>query len=290
MPVRAHPVIWILRAALVALPFTAGDAVAAASGGRSDAVRLCIAVIAWLVWAIALVASIVPHPVSLTAVRICAPALAAGAVWAAVDVRSALGIAGAVSALVAAFASTSSFVADGFIDGRSYGDERRFSLRAPAALLFGPIPLAWLFTVVGAVAGPLLLSARVWAVGAVALVAGWVLALGSVRSLHSLALRFVVFVPAGMTLVDPLILVDSELFARARIVRLGPALADSAAEDLTQNAPGLAIEVVSSEPVELTVKEGRGVAAPHVVSAVLFTPARPGALLDEAARRRISVG
>ena len=142
----------------------------------------------------------------------------------------------------------------------------------------------------GIAIGPLLLAAKAWVIGFVTLAVGWAAVSMAVRSLHSLAVRFIVFVPAGMTLVDPLILVDSILFARARIVRLGPALAGTTALDLTQKAPGLALEVSSAEPVEITVKEGRRTAAPTTAAAVLFTPARPGALLDEAARRRIPVG
>ena len=290
MVVRTHPTIWILRLALVVLPFTVGDALSSAAHDRSSAVRLCLEVLAWSTWAIALVASVVPHPRTLTALRVSVPTLAVGAVWAAIEVRDAIAFAGAAAAVVAAVLSLSAFVSDEFIDAPSYGDERRFSLRAPAALLFGPIPLAWLVTVTGIATGPLLLAAKTWVIGFATLVVGWAAASMAVRSLHSLALRFVVFVPAGMTLVDPLILVDSVLFARARIVRLGPALAGTTALDLTQKAPGLALEVSSGEPIEITVKEGRRTAAPTVAAAVLFTPARPGELLDEAGLRRIPVG
>jgi len=288
--VRTHPTIWILRLALVVLPFTSGDALASAALDRSSAVRLCLEVLAWSTWAVALVASVVLHPTTLTALRVSVPTLAVGAVWAAIAVRDAIAFVGATAALVAAVLSLSAYVSDEFIDAPSYGDERRFSLRAPAALLFGPIPLAWLVTVTGIATGPLLLAAKTWVIGFATLVVGWAAASMAVRSLHSLALRFVVFVPAGMTLVDPLILVDSVLFARARIVRLGPALAGTTALDLTQKAPGLALEVSSGEPIEITVKEGRRTAAPTVAAAVLFTPARPGELLDEAGLRRIPVG
>lgn len=290
MVVRTHPSIWILRLALVVLPFTSGDAMTSAAHDRSSAVRLCLEVLAWSTWAIAFVASVIAHPRTLTALRVSVPALAVGAVWAAIEVRDTIGFVGATAAMVAAMLSLSAYVADEFIDAPSYGDERRFSIRAPAALLFGPIPLAWLVTVTGIATGPLLLAAKSWVIGSFALAVGWAAASMAVRSLHSLALRFVVFVPAGMTLVDPLILVDSVLFARARIVRLGPALSGTTALDLSQKAPGLVLEVSSGEPIEITMKEGRRTAAPTNASAVLFTPARPGALLAEAGRRRIPVG
>jgi hypothetical protein len=111
-----------------------------------------------------------------------------------------------------------------------------------------------------------------------------------VASIHTLASRFVVLVPAGLTLVDPLALVDSILFARARVQRLGPALVGTAATDLSQNAPGLVVEVALDSTVAMAVKTGRRTADEIEVAAVLFTPSRAGALLDEAARRGLPVG
>ena len=106
----------------------------------------------------------------------------------------------------------------------------------------------------------------------------------SSRSLHTLARRWVVFVPAGLVLHDPLVLADAILLPRRQIVALGPAQADTRATDLTQGAPGLALEAQLAEAVELGLRAGRHRAAEAVsTDRVLFRPLRPGALLDAAA-------
>ena len=71
---RTHPSMWLLRALWLALPFTAGDAIGAATDGRLASVRAAAAVLAWLAWAIGMIAAAVPHPLALTALRLLAPA------------------------------------------------------------------------------------------------------------------------------------------------------------------------------------------------------------------------
>jgi hypothetical protein len=101
----------------------------------------------------------------------------------------------------------------------------------------------------------------------------------------------VVFVPAGLVLHDHQALVDPALFPRASIRHLGPAPADpSEAYDLTQGALGLALELELVEPLEIAPRRPDRSLELERVAAVLFTPTRPGALLQEAARRRIAVG
>ena len=50
-------------------------------------------------------------------------------------------------------------VGDWYVDGSSYGDERRFALRPPAALVMVAVPLAWILTVAPLLAGILLAEA-----------------------------------------------------------------------------------------------------------------------------------
>ncbi|HKY16420.1 MAG TPA: hypothetical protein VJM33_15950, partial [Microthrixaceae bacterium] len=147
---RAHPLTWILRLVWLSLPFTVGDAIAAATAGRTDAVRVVASAGAWVVWGVVLVALVVPRPLTLTVIRFAVPTSLVAAVWALLATPDpgtgtagldALGIVGLVSAAVATVLAMSAWVADDFVDGASYGDERRFSLRAPGALVVGPIPL-----------------------------------------------------------------------------------------------------------------------------------------------------
>jgi hypothetical protein len=231
--------------------------------------------------------------VSLTALRIAAPAALGAANWAALagdpGAADAVAVGGAALTFVAAF---SPLTGEAFINGSSYGDERRLPLRVPGALLFGPLPLAEVAAVAGPIAGPLLLAARQWVAGSVVLAAGLPLAYVAVRALHGLARRWVVLVPAGLVLHDQHTLVEAVLFPRTTIRRLGPAPADAAdqALDLTQRALGLALLLELEEPVVVSPRRSGERLHVESVDRLLFTPTRPGALLGAAAGRRIPVG
>ncbi len=280
------------RVTWAALPLTVGPALGDALGLSSRAVELTGATLAWATWAIVLAAVLVPRTTSLTAVRVAAPAVLAAAIWAGVvgDVTATdlLAVGWAALTVVAVFAPQTG---DAFVNGSSYGSERRMPLRAPAALLAGPILIAWAAVVGPLVGGPLLVAAGATFAGIAVLVLGLPLAWVAARALHGLARRWVVFVPAGLVLHDLMALAEPVLFSRAGIRRLGPAPADTDALDLTRGALGLALELeVGPDPIELVPLSGRQPLTAVRVERVLFTPTRPGALLAEATRRRIRVG
>jgi hypothetical protein len=107
--------------------------------------------------------------------------------------------------------------------------------------------------------------------------------------LHTLARRWLVFVPNGVVVHDPLTLVDPVLLRRVTVRSCGPATADTDAHDLTGGASGLALEVRLTEPVSLLPLAPRqGPTELASVTALLVTPGRPGRVLDEARRRRLS--
>jgi hypothetical protein len=279
---------WVLRLAWLSLPVTAGDLLADAVDGRSTAVRAVVAALAWTAWAVVVLALLVPRPVGLTATRIVAPAAAVAAAWSAQDTGdgTVLAVLAAVPALLALLPE----VGEWLVNGAAYGYERRYVLRAPGALLAGPIPAAWALTAGGAVVGPLLLAAGQWVAGGVALLVGVAIAYLCARALHSLTQRWAVLVPAGLVLKDHVTLLDPMLFKRTMIERLGPAAADTDAVDLTARSPGLALELALKEPEPVVlVQPGRKENQPGHVTRMLFTPSRPGALLADAGGRRIPV-
>ena len=289
---RAQPVVWILRAAWLTLPFTLGDALGNAVDHRSAAVAAVTAALAWSSWGAALVAAMVLHPVALTVVRMIVPAAPVAAVIAAVasdgdTAISATPVIGLVTALVAAVAALSGALADDFVNGASYGDERRFALRTPASFLLGPVPIFWIATAGGLTTGPLLLAARQWIPGAALTLLGVGLARPAALAFHGLSRRWLVFVPAGVTLIDHLGIVDPVLLSAKKVVRLGPAFADSTATDLTQNAMGLALEISLDSPVEITRRTARSEGEIQPLQSVLISPCRPGAVVTEATRRRL---
>ena len=282
---------WPARLTWGLLPLLLGPALGDALDEHSLAVARTASGLAWLTWAGVLVAVVLPTTVSLTALRIATPLALAVANWAAITGDA--GAAGAVAVGASALAVVAAFsplTGDLFIAGSGYGDERRFALRVPTALIFGPVPLAAVGAVAGPIAGPLLLAAEQWVAGAVALVVGGPVAVVAVRALHGLARRWAVLVPAGLVLHDPHALVEAVLFPRGMIRRLGPAAADVAdRRDLTQAALGLALELELVEPAEITPRRPDGTVQVEPVTRVAFTPTRPGALLAAAAARRIAV-
>jgi hypothetical protein len=140
----------------------------------------------------------------------------------------------------------------------------------------------------GVSAGPLLLAARQWAVGLVTTIVGLALAALAARSLHALSRRFLVFVPGGIVVHDPMTLTDPVLMARGSLASVGPAAADSDGTDLTLGAGGLVMELRLEQPVSLVLRRpGRSPDETVSTTAVLVCPTRPAAFLAEAGSRRL---
>jgi hypothetical protein len=273
---------WLLRALWASLPFAVGVDVAAGLSDRSRPVQLTGSSASWMAWAVVLVATLVPHPVSLTAIRMAAPAC----VVLDVSTRpSVIGLLASGALLATVFAPATGAL---FVNGPAYPNERRFPLRAPGPLLIGLIAVAWAIAVGPVAVGALLIAARRWVAGGVLAGLGLPVAWLFVRALHGLSRRWLVFVPAGVVLHDPVSLADPVLFQRRQIAALRPALAGTDSLDLTQRSPGLTLELVLTEKVPMVlVTPGHRAGEPGASARLLFTPTRPGALLAEAARRRL---
>lgn len=281
---------WLVRGLWAALPFTVGPTLAAALDGASGPVRLVASAGLWLGWAVGMVAAFVPHPLSLTALRVTAPAAVVAAVLAAMaDHASALAVAWAAVTCAWSFAPA---VGAACVNGPAYPNERRFLLRPPGPLLKGPLPLLWAVAMAGIAAGPLLLAARRWVLGGALLVVGWPVAALVLKSVHNLSRRWAVFVPAGVVLHDPMVLFDPILFRRQDVVGLRPGRGrDPACLDVSQGAPGLGLEMDLDMPATVTLlRPGRREGEPVDTARLHFTPTRPGAVLEEAHRRRIAMG
>lgn len=275
----------------MSLPATAGPALATLLAGRSAPVGVTAAAMAWGGWTIGLVATLVPHPLSLTALRFAATAalLLGGA--AAVD--SGLGelavwVALAAAVAVVVLVNTAANV-DAMADGASYGPERRAALRVPAPLLFGPLPLALAAPVVAVVVSALAWAAGRIAVAVVATVLAAPIAVLGVRAVHRLSRRWLVFVPAGVVLHDHLVLSDPVLVARANMAAFGPALRTSTATDLSAQAPGLVLQLDLVDGVEVGVRQSRRRWDTVVLHDLLVSPVSPGAVLRLAERNDLPV-
>lgn len=284
--------LWPLRIVWLLTPFLVGPAAADGLGERSDAVASVASSLAWAGWAVVLVATLIPRSVTLTVVRVIAPGILPLGLWAAVaSGDGATGALAVASALVAAgLALVGPGVADAFVDGSSYGDERRFALRVPISLLVAPVPGAWAAAAAGVVTGPLLLASERWAVGGAATVVGIVVAAVVVRRLHELSRRWLVFVPAGVVVHDSLSLAEPVLFATRALDRFGPVTDDRDAVDVTGGATGLVLELRPREPISIGRRRGRDTTEMEDVPALLVSPTQPGATLALARDRRLPVG
>lgn len=288
--------LWLVRAAWASLPLTAGPAAAGALDDWSAPPRTLAEVYLWAAWAIALVALLAPRPVGLTVVRIVAPSfvvLAVVVLVTGVADRAEAGIALAAALVAAALALALPAVSLACANGVAYGDERRYPLRIPTGLWLGPVPVAPLLIAAGVSAGPLLLAdARLGGIAAV--VVGLPIAAFAARSLHSLSRRWVVLVPAGLVLVDPLTLPDPVLFLRERIHSLRELprgeRVPAGALDLRLGVTIDSTAMMLDRPTEfLQARRGRRGSVPVQSIDIRFAPVDRRELLATAAARRIRV-
>lgn len=282
-----------LRLLWATLPLTLGPLLADALDPRAEDFRTTVALASWIIWAIVLVATLVPRGPTLTVVRFVVPATVPAAIWAALAVDDPDGVTvvlGIVAATAAAISALVAPVGEAFVDGSSYGDERRMPLRPTGVLLLGPIPLAWAVGVAGLTAGPLLLAAQRWVAGAVVTAVGVPLALAALRALHRLSTRWLVFVPAGFVVHDHLALAEPTLFPRIAITGLTIARPDTTATDLSVGALGMLVEARLDRPIPVIPARRKPSLDPVEITGFLMAPSRPGAALAEARKRRIPTG
>jgi hypothetical protein len=283
-------VVWTARAAWIVLPVTTGAAINNVIEPWSRAPETLAATLLWAAWFLGLVALLAPRPASFTILRIVAPAtlaLALASAWSAPAATAALAIISAAFALLTALSAP---VAHACAAGSAYGSEQRFPLRVPIALLAGPLPLSVGFVVAAVACGPLLLANGDVIAGVGALLVGAPVALLLVRSLSALDRRWIVLVPAGLVVVDPLTFPDPVLLPREYIASVRRSPIERVASDPTE------IRVGGPGPVVITCREigtflrrsGRGRASVDA-DRLRVSPLRPDAVLRAAGAHRIPV-
>ncbi|MEM9465693.1 MAG: hypothetical protein AAGA90_09990 [Actinomycetota bacterium] len=284
-------VVWVLQ------PFTAGAVIGEALN-NAQATRFAdvVTVAAWVLWALILVAMVVPRPATLTIVRIGTVGGVAATVWAAVDVErhhdpgmSEMVMIGIVASIVAVVTVHLPGVGDRFVDGVSYGEEVRYLLRPPGPVLIAALAPSVAIVIVGAAAGPLLLADERWVVGAIVTVVGFAVAWFPLNALHRLTNRFLVFVPNGLVVHDLTQMREPVLFVKREIAGFGPARTDTTARDISAAALGLALELRLTKPAELPFVSGRTETDLVSARALLVSPTRPAAVMRTAVDRGITI-
>lgn len=285
---------WALRALWISLPVTAGAAFADAIAPWADAPRAVAGVLLWAAWTAVLVAMLVPRPWSLTVTRLITPiGFGAAALALSTGRASTLAAVAAVVVLGATFVlGTRGEFARACAQGAAYGDEERFPLKVPPGVAFAILPVALLVIAAAGIVGPLLVADGHGVAGIAVIVLTAPPAWMAVRLAHQLSMRWVVLVPAGLVIADPLTLTDPVLFPRAHIMGLGPAdpsrRPPEGACDLRLGASfgSCALLLDDDAPIIRRVRrEGVTVQA----NLLLVTPTAAPRLLERARARRIHV-
>ncbi len=176
------------------------------------------------------------------------------------------------------------------VQASAYGDEDRLPLRSPAPVGAAAI-VAWALWAPAVLGGPLALAAGNWLVGIpVTLVAAAGVVFVGPRW-HAMSRRWLVLVPAGLVVHDPVVLADTLMVRTSQILRIGLARAETEAADLTGPASGYAVQIDTTESVStvfaFTPKEPNGRAI-HMTG-FLIAPSRPGEALRHALARGLPV-
>ncbi len=283
----------LVQVAWVVQPLAFVPLLAETTATLPGAGRIFVAIVAWTAWAVVLLATFVPTTVSLTVGRLLAGlgpfAIAAAAIGGSAPGWK-IGVALALSGL-ATLVWFSGETGIALAQGSAYGAEERFPLKAPMPSLV-PAVVSWLVLAAATLFAVVFLANARWVVGlalaALAVTGGWFVG----PRFHQLSRRWIVVVPAGVVVHDPLLLVENQLFRVPSLGALHLAPAGTEAADLTGGTAGLALEIVLRE-TDTVIKVGgpeqpRGVAI-HVLS-VLVAPTRPGRVLSAAAARKMPVG
>lgn len=283
--------VWALRALWFLLPLTLGQVASDAVASADHAVPFVMTAGLWVLWGLAMIASMVPLPSTLTVVRVFAAGTLPLAIWALLDPdTSALAIVALLHVFAVVTVALNALIGDHFVDGGSYGDERRMVLRPASQLGYLVVPIVTVLMIAGVATGPLLLANKTWIAGVIATVLGAGAVAVGARALHQLTQRWIVFVPNGMVLHDLTMLTEPVLFRRTAIERLGAAIDGTPARDLSNKAAGLLLECELADPAPLGLRDPSDPAAASLtdVRRFLFCPSRPGELLNEAERRNIA--
>ena len=268
-----------VRAAWLALAVVPG----ALDGGGASALSVWMV---WVAWAAVALSVLLAHPVSLTTCRFVVPLLTLHSAWILADAGSDATWGAVVGAVihvaVTAVVFTSAYGAT-HAQAAAYGHERRHLLRPPVSVIL-PVVLLWIS--VAAAAAVAVHSDTLVVAGVSAAV--FVVLLGfSLRRGVVLARRWLVFVPAGIAVHDPLVLRDTFMVRNHDVRALQPVSSGTEAFDATCTTWGAPLELVLSHPHDVSLSQfgarvSRTLDRLHVTS-LLVAPSRPNEALTNRA-------
>lgn len=241
----------------------------------------------WALWAAVAIGVLVPHPLSLVGVRFVTPLLVVNAAWllvttpnSGIDTVQRWGAVGAFFVmLVVAVATYGAAYGATHAQAAAYGHERRHLLRPPVAVIL-PIVVLWL---VVAASGATASHSPSLVVAGVAMAIFLLLIAFALRRAVVLARRWLVFVPAGIAVHDPLMLRDTFMVRSHDVRSLQVAPNDTAGFDATGTTWGVVLELTLSHPHDVSLSPfatrlTRTLDRLHVTS-LLLAPSRPNSAL-----------
>jgi hypothetical protein len=283
--------LWCARLTWALLPISVGTALSDALASWSTAPARVATVLAWAAWSLGLIALFAPRTWGLTCLRVLAPATVVVALCSAFGADTGPALMAVASSLVAAAFACCGPVAQAAANSEAYGDEIRFPLRIPPALFLGPVPLAIVSIGAGVAIGPLLLADGRVGAGIVVTVSGLALAAALARSLHALSRRWLVLVPAGLVVADPLALLDPVLMRREQIARVvrAPDEVTAGVLDLRLGSPAGTVLVTLRAAQSFACRRGRRGGEIRDAEEILVSTVLTGAFIQAAGNRRIAV-
>lgn len=285
-------VMWAARLSWMAVGVAGSRTLDAITAEWDRTASTMAAILGAALWLAGVAGLAVASTISLTIARVVTPlAVPVSVLIASAAARNSdLGIADIVSPAIFALAATAVVASPEFamvsVQASAYGDEQRFPLRPPAGYL-AAAAMAWVMV------ASMLLSATVFGLGGRWVSAAGLGALGLGCAVvawprwHRLSRRWLVLVPAGLVVHDPVVLADTVMLKRSQIAAMSLALADTEAFDLTGPASGHALEVATTESVTVVCRAGRAQTRAVHLTALLVAPSRPGRALQAATARAL---
>ena len=237
----------------------------------------------WLLWSIALLCTLVPSSSALTAIRLALPTIfvIVAAVAVAIGISSGVAAALAIS-LLASLLIFSGDIGDSFVQLAAYGDERRYLLRCPPAMLLVQV-LSWLVWLTLTIVAINLLAGDALILGAIVAIVALLLAIVLPRRFHRFSRRWLVSVPAGLVIHDHVVLAETAMFMNNAVIEVGIDLAPSEAADLSGKCSGVGLLIALKDfdtVVLAATPKTPGGSAIHVKS-MRVCPTRPGRAITE---------
>ena len=237
----------------------------------------------WALWSIALLSTLVPSSTALTAIRLALPSISVivGAVAIAIGVSS--GVVGALAiSVLASLLVMSAEIGNSFVQLAAYGDERRFLLRCPPAMLVVQV-LSWLVWVALTIVAINLLASDALILGAIVAIVALLLTIALPRRFHRFSRRWLVSVPSGLVIHDHVVLAETAMFMHNAVINIGIETAQSEAADLSGKCAGIGLVITLKDfdtVVFAATPKTPGGSAIHVKS-MRVCPNRPGRAITE---------